>query len=268
MIRPQFKLSGSGPCILLVPGLASTIDSWGYQIRGLNKHFKMLVIENSVMVSGNDSDGELGIARMLNDIEDVLKLLEIDKVSILGSSMGGIIGWEYANRHPEQVDSLILSSLPLKSDTHMDDCLSMLLNMVKKNDPVAFVSELIKNFFSNEFLLGRRFQFVKELFLESILRIRMEAIYNQLMFLKKWHDLAQYPGLPHKPCLLIYGTEDKVVNFSVKDGELQSLFPSAEIKFIDGAGHAVHIEKPSIFNEIVHKFLKPDFPIQNSIYQE
>ena len=151
MIRPQFKLSGSGPCILLVPGLASTIDSWGYQIRGLNKHFKMLVIENSVMVSGNDSDGELGIARMLNDIEDVLKLLEIDKVSILGSSMGGIIGWEYANRHPEQVDSLILSSLPLKSDTHMDDCLSMLLNMVKKNDPVAFVSELIKNFFSNEF---------------------------------------------------------------------------------------------------------------------
>jgi len=266
MIRTRFKLSGSGPCVLLVPGLASTIDSWGYQIRGLKKNFKTLAIENSVMISGNESDGEFSIPKMLKDIEDVLKFLQIEKVSILGASMGGIIGWEYANRHPENVDSLILSSLPLKADTYMNDSLNVLLAMLEKNDINSFGSELINFLFSKEFLLRRRFQFVKELFLESIHRIRKETIYNQLMFLKKWHDLDGYPALPDKPCLLIYGAEDKLVNLSVMDGELKCLFPAAEIKFIDGAGHSVHIEKPSIFNEMVQKFLKPDLPIESIIH--
>jgi len=143
----------------------------------------------------------------------------------------------------------------------MDDCLNMLSALVEKNDPVAFGSELIKIFFSNDFLLGRRFQFVKELFLESILRIRMEVINSQLIFLKKWHDSACYPDLPEKRCLLIYGAEDKVMNLSEHTRKLQSLFPAAEFKIIDGTGHAVHIEKPSIFNEIVRKFLKPDLHI-------
>jgi len=261
MSRPQFKLSGSGPCVLLIPGLAGTIDSWGYQIRGLSKDFKILAVENRVIDGGHRSVGDFNISKTLKDIAYVLKLLEIEKVSILGSSMGGIIGWEYANRNPENVDSLILSSLPLKADTRMDDCLNMLSALVEKNDPVAFGSELIKIFFSNEFLLGRRFQFVKELFLESILRIRMEVINSQLIFLKKWHDSACYPDLPEKRCLLIYGAEDKVMNLSEHTRKLQSLFPAAEFKIIDGTGHAVHIEKPSIFNEIVRKFLKPDLHI-------
>jgi len=266
MTRPQFKLSGSGPCILLIPGFATTSDSWGFQIRGMNKHFKILAIENSGMYNGSGSSGEFSISSMVQDIKCVLELLEIEKVSILGSSMGGIIGWEYAIQHPEQVDSLILSSLPLKADTHMYACLNALSAVMERNDPVAFGSELIAYFFSNMFLLGHRFQFVKELFLENLNHIRKDTIYSQLMFLKKWHDLDNYPALPDKPCLFIYGAEDKVVNLTEQAGKLQTLFPAAEIKFINGAGHAVHIEKPSIFNEIIQKFLRPDPPLQCSIH--
>ena len=101
--------------------------------------------------------------------------------------------------------------------------------------------------------------------MESISRINAGTIQNQFVFLKKWHGVENYPTLPNIPCLFIYGSEDKVVDIDVNMAVIKSLLPGAIFQVIDGAGHAVHIEKPNIFNNIVREFLGQVTSCQNSV---
>ena len=41
-------------------------------------------------------------------ITEVAKLLEVNKFSLAGNSMGGGIAWRYALKHPNKIESLIL----------------------------------------------------------------------------------------------------------------------------------------------------------------
>jgi len=261
----RYKFLGSGPCLVLLAGFASTIESWGFQLRGLNKDYRLLAIENRRMCREMDDDQEFNVHDMIRDMNLLLEKYRIDHISILGASMGGIIGWEYANRYPERVDSFIFSSLPLKGDVRMAICLADLEKALMSND-MAFLGERITDcFFSRGFLHKRNSQFIKALFMESISRINAGTIQNQFVFLKKWHGVENYPTLPNIPCLFIYGSEDKVVDIDVNMAVIKSLLPGAIFQVIDGAGHAVHIEKPNIFNNIVREFLGQVTSCQNSV---
>jgi len=51
------------------------------------------------------------------------------------------------------------------------------------------------------------------------------------------------------------GKEDKLVH--PKTIEIaSSLIPHSELIMVDRAGHSVYYERPELFNDLVHKFLK------------
>jgi 2-succinyl-6-hydroxy-2,4-cyclohexadiene-1-carboxylate synthase len=64
------------------------------------------------------------------------------------------------------------------------------------------------------------------------------------------HDL---PGL-RTPVCLIAGEEDD--RYSRLSGEMHAALPASQLRIVPAAGHAVHFERPPIFNEIVLSFLQ------------
>lgn len=67
--------------------------------------------------SGAPTDGELGIAAHVADLDAVRAALGADTVDVIGQSWGGAIAAAYAATHPDRVSSLILvGAVPLDVD--------------------------------------------------------------------------------------------------------------------------------------------------------
>ena len=58
--------------------------------------------------STRPTDGEYGISTLIGDIEQLRQVLCVEKISLLGHSFGGVLALEFAARHPERVEKVIV----------------------------------------------------------------------------------------------------------------------------------------------------------------
>lgn len=63
--------------------------------------------------SGKAQTEGYGLERVIKDINEVRKVLEIEKVYLLAHSFGGVLAVNYAQKYPEHVQGLILASSTL-----------------------------------------------------------------------------------------------------------------------------------------------------------
>ncbi len=100
----------SHPPLLLLSGMASDCTSWQPVVAELSKHYELLIPDNRC--SGRTLPNPVSTSRdrMLHDILILLDKLKIDKVNVLGHSMGGMLGWALAAQAPTRVNRLISAS--------------------------------------------------------------------------------------------------------------------------------------------------------------
>ncbi|MEH6457964.1 MAG: alpha/beta hydrolase, partial [Cocleimonas sp.] len=56
------------------------------------------------------------------------------------------------------------------------------------------------------------------------------------------------------PTLVLWGDRDQSYQWALPE-ELWNKIPEASLSVVSGCSHAVHLEKPALFNTILHDFL-------------
>lgn len=99
--------SANSPCLVMLHGLASSIDLWKPQIDDFKGHFRLLLMD---FPGHGDSDNLWfhTLKRYTDYVEELIQSLELDKVHLMALSMGCAVALEYALRHPARTLSLIL----------------------------------------------------------------------------------------------------------------------------------------------------------------
>jgi len=105
-----YQLSGDGEAIVLVHGFPSESYHWELLgiINSLNADFKILSYDvrghgNSYKPVGKENYG-IGL---IDDIAFLLDKEGIDKATIVGHSMGGMIALKFASRYPERTRAVV-----------------------------------------------------------------------------------------------------------------------------------------------------------------
>ena len=100
--------TGSGPAILLVHGIGSRLDTWLPLVPALAKHFT--VIAPDLLGHGRSSKprADYSIGGYANGLRDLLTYLGVDKVSVVGHSLGGGIAMQFAYQFPQRTERLVL----------------------------------------------------------------------------------------------------------------------------------------------------------------
>lgn len=251
----SYKIYGSGQPVVLIPGFASKINSWGFQYRWLKKYYKIIAIENSLGMAGQSKDG-CEIANIASDISDILNSLSIEKTAMLGSSMGAMIALDFAQRYPDKISSLILASFPIEHTPSLRD-LTEDLHLPTQNSlgSDSFSKNFLEVFFSPDFVKQDRFKIFTDFFMQSGPSFPKGVLSAQLGAVSEWLESKRWLQGCNCPCLFIYGSEDQLISKENTIKEVATVFNKSEVKIINGAGHAVHIEKYQEFNNIVHEFL-------------
>ena len=95
----------SEPVLLIHGGLANS-NYWGHQVRALQKHYRVVVMDSRGHGRSSRNEQPYGYDLMASDVLALMDHLGIKKAAIVGWSDGAIIGLDIAMHHPERVSRL------------------------------------------------------------------------------------------------------------------------------------------------------------------
>ncbi len=104
-----FKDQGEGPPVFFIHGYTSNALDWNIAINLLKDRFRLITIDcRGHGASGKPEDLTFYGRKMVADILEVLQKLEIEKVCLVGYSMGAEIALRFTVEHPEVVTGLVV----------------------------------------------------------------------------------------------------------------------------------------------------------------
>jgi pimeloyl-ACP methyl ester carboxylesterase len=250
-----YETHGSGTPLLLIAGLASDSQSWLPVAGALASRCLVITPDNRGAGRTKPGDCPTSVGAMADDCVALIRYLGLPRVNVLGHSMGGFVAQDLAIRHPECVEKLILAgSVPVNSQrnnrlfTDWATCLEAGL------DPELWFRSIFYWIFSPRF-------FENENTLAEALRFAVEYPYpqtaaafrNQVGAIAQFKETGALPRITART-LVLAATEDLI--FPLREcTEFANQLPNAVFRQIDGAGHAMHMEKPQGFIEAVFDFL-------------
>src|SRR5665213_692084 len=99
------EFGGGQPVLLLHGGLANS-NYWGNQVRTLESHYRVIVMDSRGHGRSTRNAEPYGYDLMSDDVIALLDYLKIKKVALVGWSDGAIIGLDIAMHHPDRLSKL------------------------------------------------------------------------------------------------------------------------------------------------------------------
>ena len=253
-MKLNYQIQGAGTPIILMHGMFGSLSNLGLVGRALIDHYQVISVD--LRNHGESPHAmEMDYPCMADDIVELMDHLNIPQAHLLGHSMGGKVGMQVALNQPEKVDKLIVADIApvdYTPDRHggVLDGLKYLAQArpTSRQQANELLAQHVEDSGVRAFLLKNLVRaddghFDLRLYLEGIL-----ANYYDTLTLAP-------TGTPFNgPTLFIKGADSAYIQDKHRETVMR-LFPNAQLKIINNAGHWLHAEKPDTFNRIVTQFL-------------
>ncbi len=100
---------GSGPVLLLIHGMAGSLDTWRSVIEPLSRNATVLAVDLPGH-GGSGPGGDYSLGSLAAALRDVLTALGHDRATLVGHSLGGGIAMQFSYQFPEMTERLVLVS--------------------------------------------------------------------------------------------------------------------------------------------------------------
>lgn len=250
---------GKGQTILLLHGFTGTKKTWAELIKKLKQNFHVIAIDllgHGETDSPEDPDRYV-MEQAAKDLDDFLTEKQIDRVHLLGYSMGGRLALYFALYYQHRIRSLILESCTAGlvseeerlSRINQDEQLATMLLNKGINSFVEYWENI--SLFSSQKQLPKSQQ---EKIREGRLSQSPVGLSNSLYGMGTGIQPSLWDRLDTLEIrsLLICGEYDE--KFCSIMGKMNEKIKNSEIRKILRAGHAIHVEQSEIFATIVSEF--------------
>jgi pimeloyl-ACP methyl ester carboxylesterase len=109
--RPMtYVQAGSGPVLLLIHGMAGTLENWRAVIEPLARHHTVVAPDLPGHGGSAPGAGDYSIGALAAGLRDLLFALGHERATLVGHSLGGGIAMQFAYQFPEMTERLVLVS--------------------------------------------------------------------------------------------------------------------------------------------------------------
>lgn len=263
-----FSDLGSGPAVLFIHGLISDHRTWNAAMQALAGAHRVIAPDLLGHGESVGSPGDYSLGAHAAALRDLLDLLELDRVTLVGHSLGGGIAMQFAYLFPERVRGLVLvSSGGLGTDLNPalraatlpgSEWVLPLLGTpwVRQvgNAALGVLSYIGKPFISastaaawagmatfgddvnrNAFLASSR----------SVIGIRGQSV-SALPRLRAFAD---------RRVLVVWGGRDRLIPVAHAAAVSEAL-PDSVVEIFPEAGHFPHLDEPEQFHRLLAAFLE------------
>ncbi len=106
--RRAFRVAGSGPVLLLIHGIGDNSTTWHSVHSKLAQRFTVIAPDLLGHGQSDKPRADYSVAAYANGMRDLLSVLDIDKCTVVGHSLGGGVAMQFSYQFPQLVERLIL----------------------------------------------------------------------------------------------------------------------------------------------------------------
>ena len=241
--------AGTGSPVILLHGLADDIGVWESVIAPLAAKYRVVALDQ---IGFGRSDKPLlnyRVSTFVDFLDGFLNELKIDHASLVGNSLGGWIAADFALAHPDRVDRLVLCDAAGYAAVakQMDPRALSALRLASRDD-IRYLGPLT-------FHDKRFYEDVDVAFKQRVTAGDSYTVKQVLESMVRGEDVLDgRVGAIHKPTLILWGRDDKIIPLSFAE-RFHKETPGSRLEVIDNCGHMPHVECPEKFNTAVLQFL-------------
>ncbi|WP_100013199.1 2-succinyl-6-hydroxy-2,4-cyclohexadiene-1-carboxylate synthase [Lentibacillus sediminis] len=252
-----YEESGDGIPLVMLHGFTGSSRTWEDFSKTHGQGFRVITVDLPGHGKTQTPNG-LTMEQCCRELGDLFKALNLDRFHLLGYSMGGRTALSFAMIYPGAIESLILESASPGLDDEQErlerqEKDEKLARKIEREGIPAFVEywESIPLFSTQKALS----QAVREQVREERMAQTEEGLAGSLRGMGTGAQPSWWESLPafETPVLLLAGELDN--KFARVNQQMAARFPNAELHTVQGAGHAIHVEKPQMFGKLVRGFI-------------
>lgn len=249
----------SKPVIVFLHGFTGSSRDWQRIISELKDDYHCLAVDliGHGLSSSPPQIENYSSESLNNHLLSIINFFELEKINLIGYSMGGRAALNYAVNFPHQLDGLILesTSVGITDDNER-------INRTESDYKLAeFIEERPLEEFVDYWMNLDIFNTQRRFSNSKLNGIKNDKLENNKIGLAnslRGFSTGVMPGFSIKlknvncKTLLISGELDS--KYSELNTRIVKQFPNAEHKIIKNAGHNTHLEEPAEFLRIIKEF--------------
>ena len=247
------EIHGSGPPLLLVPGLGGAATFWEPHVDAFARHFTVILHDHRGCGRSALSRIEYSVEQMADDALQLMDALSIRRAHWVGHSTGGAMGQAVAVDHPERIEKLVLCGTWAKTDAYFRRAFDLRAAVLRALGPVAYTKasglSLRAPFWirdHEDVLAANEARAHETIPVPEIVLSRIDAIVA--------HDRRDQLHRVTAPTLAI-GARDDAVTPAYFTEELGRLIPDCRTVILPQGGHFFPIDVPDTYQRILLDFL-------------
>lgn len=243
---------GSGVPLMLVHAFPLNRTMWAPQVSALVEQCRCVAAD--LRGFGNSSvRPPYSMEQYADDLAHLLDQLRIDKVILVGCSMGGYITLAFWRRHKSRVRALVLADTRAGADTEETLAKRRKLIEVARSEGSSAVANL-----QIPSLVGKttreRQPDTYDAVHRMIAQAPAEGIVGAIEAMMLRPDSTTTLATIDVPTLIVVGEED--VPTPVKESRaMHERIAGSRLEIISQAGHLCNMERPAAFNHLLTEFL-------------
>lgn len=246
------RIAGArGPALIFVHGVGSTAAIWDAQLAAFSSDFRCAAIELRGNGALDDPDPSL-ITRegFALDVLAVADALGLERFTLVGCSLGGVVAFELWKRVPRGFDAMVIvgsfASYP-EGDTYARTICSALDSATNMRP----------------FAEGRaaRLGLPPERYRETVEQMACKSVacYRASTMATWTGDYRELLSTIDVPVLVLHGERDAVAPAALSQ-EIAAGIPGAQLAVVENAGHVANADNPERFNQLLREFLSVAVP--------
>jgi len=273
--KRAYRIAGSGPAILLIHGIGDNSTTWNAIQAKLAQRFTVIAPDLLGHGLSDKPRADYSVAAYANGMRDLLSVLEIERVTVVGHSLGGGVGMQFAYQFPHLVERLILvgaggvtkdvnvalrlASLPMGSEALALLRLPLVLPALQTAGKILGKALGTKGLGNDLANVLRILDDLPEPTASSAFTRTLRAVVDwrgQIVTMLDRCYLTQAI-----PVLIVWGTRDVVV--PVQHAWMaHSAMPGSRLEIFEGSGHFPFHDDPARFIDVVQRFIDTTEPAE------
>lgn len=240
MTRLNYELSGprDAPVVVLASSIGTTMAMWDEQEAALRDDFRVLRYDHPGHGASADPSDEATVPELARGLYALIGDLGIERFSLWGLSMGGMVAMYIAAHHPEQVQRLVLSATALGFPSA--DPWNQRAAKVRAEGLESIADLVMERYFSDAFRVSAP-ETVSD-YRAGLLSCSSEGYARCCEALGRWSFDAA--GQIASPSLMLVGADDNALPAALTEAVAEAI-PDCRLERVDGAGHLLNVEKPA-----------------------
>ncbi len=241
---------GAGPVLVLQHGFLSGADYWHRQMEFFSGEFDVIAVTLPGFSDHAAAPAINRIEQFSGYLAGLLDHAGVDRFSLIGHSMGGMIAQQAALDLGARIDRLVLygtgpiGELPGRFET---------LAASRARVVAEGADETLANTVATWFVDGRDARD----YADGMVLARaasFDAVLGGYDAMAAWRSLERL-GEIAAPTLVVWGDRDRSYRRDLVDALVAGI-PDARLEVMTGCAHNAHLEQPERFNAVVAAFLK------------